>query len=305
MNLAFIGLGNMGGPMAANLLKAGHALRVFDLAPAALEAARAAGAAVCASAAEAAEGAEAVISMLPASRHVEALYLGEGGLLARLRRGTLVIDCSTIAPAASRKAAEAAQALGLDFIDAPVSGGTAGAGAGTLTFIVGGPAPVLERARPLLQAMGKNIFHAGAHGAGQVAKIANNMLLAIHMAGTAEALALGVANGLDPRVLSDIMGKSSGRNWSLEVYNPWPGVHDNAPAARGYSGGFGTALMLKDLGLAAEASIASGSAIPLGELARNLYAMHATHSAALDFSSILKLYTARGGAKKGRPEGRP
>ena len=292
MNLAFIGLGNMGGPMAANLLKAGHALRAFDLVPSALEAARAAGATICANAAEAVEGAEVVISMLPASRHVEALYLGESGLLSRIRTGTLVIDCSTIAPAASRKVAEAAQGRGLDFIDAPVSGGTAGAAAGTLTFIVGGTAAALERARPLLSAMGKNIFHAGGNGAGQVAKIANNMLLAIHMAGTAEALALGVANGLDPKVLSEIMGKSSGRNWSLEVYNPWPGVQDNVPASRGYSGGFGSALMLKDLGLAAEASIASGSAIPLGELARNLYAMHAAQSGTLDFSSILQLYRA-------------
>lgn len=290
MKLGFVGLGNMGGPMAANLLKAGHEVRAFDLVPAALETARAAGATICASAAEAAEGVETLISMLPASRHVESLYLGENGLLRRIRPGTLVIDCSTIAPAASRKVAEAARALKLEFIDAPVSGGTAGATAGTLTFIVGGSAPALERARPLLSAMGKNIFHAGANGAGQAAKIANNMLLAIHMAGTAEALALGVANGLDPKVLSEIMSKSSGRNWSLEVYNPWPGVQDGVPASRGYSGGFGTGLMLKDLGLAAEASISSGSAIPLGELARNLYAMHAAQSAALDFSSILNLY---------------
>jgi 3-hydroxyisobutyrate dehydrogenase len=292
MKLGFIGLGNMGGPMAANLLKAGHDVRAFDLVPAALAAAKSAGASICASAAEAVEGVEILISMLPASRHVESLYLGEEGLLRRIRPGTLVIDCSTIAPAASRKVAEAAQKLGLDFLDAPVSGGTAGAAAGTLTFIVGGSAQALERARPVLSAMGKNIFHAGTSGAGQVAKIANNMLLAIHMAGTAEALALGVANGLDPKVLSEIMSKSSGRNWSLEVYNPWPGVQDNVPAARGYTGGFGTALMLKDLGLAAEASIASGSAIPLGELARNLYAMHAAESGGLDFSSILKLYRA-------------
>ncbi|HVW67601.1 MAG TPA: 3-hydroxyisobutyrate dehydrogenase, partial [Steroidobacteraceae bacterium] len=217
----------------------------------------------------------------------------EDGLLRRIRSGALIIDCSTIAPAVSRQVAEAARPLGLDFIDAPVSGGTAGAAAGTLTFIVGGSAAALERARPLLSTMGKNIFHAGANGAGQAAKIANNMLLAIHMAGTAEALALGVANGLDPKVLSDIMSKSSGRNWSLEVYNPWPGVQDGVPASRNYSGGFGTALMLKDLGLAAEASIASGSAIPLGELARNLYAMHARNSGALDFSSILDLYRER------------
>lgn len=293
MQIAFIGLGHMGGPMALNLLKAGHPLRVFDLVAETLHAARSAGAQIAANAAEAVQGADVVISMLPASRHVESLYLGDEGLINSIATGALVIDCSTIAPVSSRTVAEAAKARGLAFIDAPVSGGTAGASAGTLTFIVGGESAALERARPILSAMGKNIFHAGGSGAGQVAKIANNMLLAIHMAGTAEALALGVANGLDPKVLSDIMSKSSGRNWSLELYNPWPGVQDNVPASRGYAGGFGSALMLKDLGLATEASIASGSAIPLGELARNLYAMHCTTSAALDFSSILQLYVKR------------
>jgi len=290
MDIAFVGLGNMGGPMALNLIKAGHPLRVFDLVPAAIEAARTAGAKVADSPKAAVAGVEIIVSMLPASRHVESLYLGAEGLLASIAPGALVIDCSTIAPASSRKVAEAAQARGLRFIDAPVSGGTAGASAGTLTFIVGGSVEDLESARPILSAMGKNILHAGACGAGQVAKIANNMLLAIHMAGTAEALALGVANGLDPKVLSDIMVKSSGRNWSLEVYNPWPGVQENSAASRGYAGGFGSALMLKDLGLAAEASIASGSAIPLGELARNLYALHSAGSGQLDFSSILNLY---------------
>jgi len=288
--LAFIGLGNMGGPMALNLLKAGHQVRVFDLSAAALDAARAAGAIVAASPAAAVEGAEAVVSMLPASKHVEGVYLGDQGLLASIAPGTLVIDCSTIAPASSRKVADAAKARGIDFIDAPVSGGTAGAAAGTLTFIVGGAAELLERARPYLSVMGKNIFHAGGNGAGQVAKICNNMLLGIHMAGSAEALALGVANGLDPKVLSDIMVKSSGRNWSLELYNPWPGVMDNVPASRGYTGGFGSALMLKDLGLAAEAATAAGSAIPLGELARNLYQLHCQDEGGLDFSSIVNLY---------------
>jgi len=288
--LAFIGLGNMGGPMALNLLKAGHQVRVFDLSAAALDAASAAGAIVAASPAAAVEGAEAVVSMLPASKHVEGVYLGDQGLLASIAPGTLVIDCSTIAPASSRKVADAARARGIDFIDAPVSGGTAGAAAGTLTFIVGGAAELLERARPYLSVMGKNIFHAGGNGAGQVAKICNNMLLGIHMAGSAEALALGVANGLDPKVLSDIMVKSSGRNWSLELYNPWPGVMDNVPASRGYTGGFGSALMLKDLGLAAEAATAAGSAIPLGELARNLYQLHCQDEGGLDFSSIVNLY---------------
>lgn len=289
--IAFIGLGNMGGPMALNLVKAGHTVRAYDLFASAIEPIKAAGGFAASSPAEAVEGVEVVVSMLPASKHVESLYLGDSGLLASLAKGTLVIDCSTVAPTASRRVGEAAAAKGIEFIDAPVSGGTAGAAAGTLSFMVGGEAGTLERARPFLDKMGKNIFHAGAVGAGGVAKIANNMLLAIHMAGTAEALALGVANGLDPKVLSDIMVKSSGRNWSLEVYNPWPGVQETVPASRGYTGGFGSALMLKDLGLAAEASIASGSAVPLGELARNLFAMHCGTSASLDFSSILKLYT--------------
>jgi 3-hydroxyisobutyrate dehydrogenase len=175
-------------------------------------------------------------------------------------------------------------------IDAPVSGGTGGAIAGTLTFIVGGNAEDLARARPLLEKMGKNIFHAGAAGAGQVAKIANNMLLGIAMAGTAEALALGVANGLDPKVLSEIITKSSGCNWSIEKYNPWPGVMENVPAGKGYAGGFGVDLMLKDLGLASEAAISTGSVIALGELARNLFALHSIQgSGQLDFSSIVNL----------------
>jgi 3-hydroxyisobutyrate dehydrogenase len=179
---------------------------------------------------------------------------------------------------------------GLAMIDAPVSGGTGGAIAGTLTFIVGGESADLERARPLLERMGKNIFHAGAAGAGQVAKIANNMLLGIAMAGTAEALALGVANGLDPKVLSEIISKSSGRTWAIELYNPWPGVMENVPSSKGYAGGFGVDLMLKDLGLAAEAAVSTQSVIALGELARNLFAMHSAQgSGKLDFSSIVNL----------------
>lgn len=287
---AFIGLGNMGGPMAHNLVAAEYDLHVFDLAQPALDAAKAAGATVAQNAADAVDGAEVVITMLPASQHVESLYLGDEGLLKKIAPGTLVIDCSTIAPESSRKVGEAASTCDLAFIDAPVSGGTAGAKAGTLTFIVGGEADAVERARPLLEIMGSKVFHAGECGAGQVAKIANNMLLAVHMAGTCEALALGAANGLDPKVLSEIMANSSGRNWSLEVYNPWPGVMDNTPASREYEGGFGSALMLKDLGLATESAIANNSPIPLGELARNLYSIHTAESGALDFSSILNLY---------------
>ena len=288
--IAFIGLGNMGGPMALNLLKAGHALRVFDLNRPAVAEAVSAGAVAAADAAEAVHDAEVVVSMLPASRHVEGLYLGENGLLGKIPAGALVIDCSTIAPACARKVADAAADRGLAMIDAPVSGGTAGAQAGTLTFIVGGPEATLERARPFLQAMGRNIFHCGDSGAGQVAKLCNNMALGAIMAVTGEAIALGVAHGLDPKVLSGMMAVSTGRSWATEVCNPWPGVLESAPASRGYAGGFGNDLMLKDLGLAAEAAMGVGASIPMGELARNLYAMNsrAGHGK-LDFSSVVKL----------------
>ncbi|QNN46458.1 3-hydroxyisobutyrate dehydrogenase [Thermomonas brevis] len=288
--IAFIGLGHMGGPMAANLLKAGHALRVFDLVPAVVDAAVAAGALAAANAADAVADAEVVISMLPASRHVERLYLSKDGLLAKIPAGALVIDCSTIAPASARKVAEAAAARGLAMIDAPVSGGTAGAAAGTLTFIVGGEASALERARAVLSAMGKNIFHMGDAGAGQVAKLCNNMALGVIMAATGEAIALGVAHGLDAKALSQMMAVSTSRSWATEVCNPWPGVLENAPASRGYTGGFGNDLMLKDLGLAAEAAMGTGASIPLGELARNLYAMNSRQgNGGLDFSSVVKL----------------
>ena len=288
MQIAFIGLGNMGGPMAINLHKAGHSVRAFDLSQPACDKVAEAGVAVAATAHAAVQGAEVVVTMLPASQHVEGLFLGAGQLLAQLPKGTLVIDSSTIAAATSRKVAEAAQAQGVDFIDAPVSGGTGGAIAGTLTFMVGAEAAALERARPLLEKMGANIFHAGSVGAGQTAKICNNMLLGILMAGTSEAIALGVANGLDPKVLSEIMRRSSGGNWALEKYNPFPGVQENVPSSKGYAGGFGTDLMLKDLGLAQENAMAVKAATPLGGLARNLYASHslAGHGA-LDFSSIL------------------
>ncbi len=294
VKIAFIGLGNMGGPMAVNLHKAGFAVTAVDLSADARAKVAAEGVSVSASAAEALVGAAVVISMLPASRHVEGLYLGDGaangGLLASLPAGTRIIDCSTIAPASARKVAAAAQARGLSMIDAPVSGGTAGAAGGTLTFMVGGAVDCVAAAQPFLQAMGKNIFHAGDSGAGQVAKVCNNMLLAIHMIGSAEALTLGVNNGLDPAVLSEIMKQSSGGNWTLEKYNPMPGVMAGVPASRDYSGGFGTDLMLKDLGLAEEAALASASAIPLGGLARNLYAAHSASGAgALDFSSIIRL----------------
>ena len=289
--IAFIGLGNMGGPMALNLLKAGHQLCVFDLVPSAVKTLTDAGAKAAASASEAVKGAEVVVSMLPASQHVESLYLGEAGLLGHIPKQAIIMDCSTIAPESARKVARAAALLGIAMVDAPVSGGTGGAIAGTLTFIVGGEKSALERARPYLEKMGKNIFHAGVAGAGQVGKICNNMMLGIQMAATCEALSLGVANGMDPVVLSEIVSKSSGRNWVVELYNPWPGVMPNVPASKGFAGGFGVDLMLKDLGLAAEAAMSSKSTIALGELARNLFALHSSNGhGKLDFSSIVNLY---------------
>jgi 3-hydroxyisobutyrate dehydrogenase len=292
--IGFIGLGNMGGPMAANLARAGHGVQVFDLMPESVTKAIAAGCIAAGDAREAVSGCDVVISMLPAGDHVRGLWLAEGGgqdLLGALSVGALVIDCSTIDVASARQVGEAARARGIRFIDAPVSGGVAGAVAGTLTFIVGGESADFEAAKPVLAHMGQNLFHAGALGAGQIAKMCNNMLLAIQMVGTAEALALGVKEGLDPSVLSTIMGKSSGNNWSLERYNPWPGVMENVPAARGYQGGFMTRLMVKDLGLAMGLAEHAHSAVPMGALARNLFNLHASQGqGAKDFSSILELY---------------
>ena len=290
ISIAFIGLGNMGGPMAINLHKAGFKVTATDLSADARARVAAEGVSVSDSAAGAVRDADVVISMLPASRHVEGLYLGEGGLLAALAASVRVIDCSTIAPETARKVAKAAAEKGISLIDAPVSGGTAGAINATLTFMVGGEDAAVAAAKLLLEAMGKNIFHAGGNGAGQVAKVCNNMLLAIHMIGSAEALNLGVSLGLDAGVLSDIMKQSSGDNWSLQKYNPMPGVMDGVPASRDYSGGFGTDLMLKDLGLAEEAALGAQTPIPLGGLARQLYALHsAGGNGGLDFSSILRM----------------
>ena len=288
MRIAFLGLGNMGAPMAQNLLKAGHELTVFDLVAASVDKLVREGAKAGRDAADAVRNAEVVITMLPSSAAVKRLYLGDVGVLAHAAAGALLIDSSTIAADVSREVAEAATSKGFAMIDAPVSGGTVGAAAGTLTFIVGGDAAALERARPVLEKMGRNVFHAGASGAGQIAKICNNMLLGIHMLGTCEAINLGVRLGLDAKVLSDVMSKSSGRNWSLELYNPWPGVMDNAPASREYKGGFGTDLMLKDLGLSQQAAQDAGVATPLGALTRQLYQLHSGRGyGGLDFSSIV------------------
>ena len=290
MKVAFLGLGNMGLPMALNLVTAGHQVRGFDLVQAQLDAFKASGGVTVSSAADAVPDTDVIISMLPASRHVEALYLGDSGLLAVANPKTLLIDCSTISPKVSQAVAAQAKAKGFAMIDAPVSGGTAGAQAATLTFMVGGDGNDVDRARPLLEKMGKNIFHAGPSGSGQTVKVCNNMLLGIQMLGTSEALRLGIANGMDPKVLSDIMSKSSGRNWVLELYNPCPGVMENVPSSKGYAGGFGVDLMLKDLGLATENASDLDASVPLGDLSRRLYEAHSqAGNGKLDFSSVFNL----------------
>ncbi len=292
--IAFVGLGNMGGPMAANLVKGGHEVHVFDLSEAALKHAVDAGAVSSPSATVAVEGANVLITMLPAGIHVESVLVSRDALLDKIGKDCLVIDSSTIDADSARNLSKAAADRGIEFLDAPVSGGTAGAAAGTLAFMVGGSDSAFAKALPILECMGKNIFHAGGAGAGQVAKACNNMLLAIHMAGTVEALNMGINNGLDPKVLSEIMLKSSGRNWSLEVYNPVPGVQEGVPASRNYEGGFMTDLMCKDLGLAMDASQASRSPVPMGSAARGLFNLHqAQGNGPLDFSSLLKLYQQR------------
>jgi 3-hydroxyisobutyrate dehydrogenase len=294
--IAFLGLGNMGGPMAKNLLAAGHSLTVFDLVEAACAALEAEGAAIAASAAEAAAGADVIISMLPAGKHVAGTFLGEDGLLAKVPTDTLILDASTIDAATARQVGEAAAELGIDFMDTPVSGGVAAAAGGTLAFMCGGSAGAFARAKPILEGMGsaEKIFHAGPAGAGQVAKAANNMLLAVHMIGTAEALAMGEAHGLDPAVLSDIMKASSGNNWSLQVYNPWPDVMEGVPSSNNYQPGFMVDLMVKDLGLACEVAESCGLNNQMGKQAMAAYSDHQGEgNGPRDFSSILEWVKAQ------------
>jgi len=292
MHIGFIGLGNMGAPMAHNLLKAGHQLSVFDLNAAAVENLVGAGALPVDSPTAIAQGnAELIITMLPAAAHVKSVYLGENGLIASSRAGVMLIDCSTIDPHSAREVAKAAAEHGNPVLDAPVSGGTGGAAAGTLTFMVGGSDADFDRAQPILAAMGKNIVHCGAAGNGQVAKVANNMLLGISMIGVAEAMALGVSLGMDAKTLAGVINTSSGRCWSSDTYNPFPGVLDNVPSSRGYSGGFGSDLMLKDLGLATEAAKQVRQPVILGALAQQLYqSFSAQGHGGLDFSAIINQY---------------
>lgn len=292
MIVGFVGLGHMGNPMARNLLKQGHALRAYDIVPDLLrKLASEPGVEAATSAQDAARGAGVVITMLPSSPHVRAAYQGELGILAAVAPGTLLVDCSTIDPITAREVAMDARAKGCGMLDAPVSGGVGGAEAATLTFMVGGDARTFEAARPVLLAMGRNVVHCGASGNGQVAKICNNLMLALGMIATSEATTLAARLGMDPKVFAAIVNTSSGRCWSSDTYNPYPGVLDDVPAARGYSGGFGADLMLKDLGLVADAARAAGHPLLLGALARELYQRHSAEGhGAKDFSSIILQY---------------
>jgi 3-hydroxyisobutyrate dehydrogenase len=281
----------MGGPMAANLLKAGHALTVFDLSASALDEAREAGAKAAGSPREVAQSSEAVITMLPAAAHVKAVYLNEDGVLAGVRPGVPLVDSSTIDPATARLLGEEAKKRGNPFADAPVSGGVVGAQAGTLTFMVGADEALFENLRPVLAGMGKNMVRCGETGTGQIAKICNNLLLAVSMIGVAEAMKLGEALGIDPVKLANIVNTSTGRCWSSDTCNPYPGIVPAAPASRGYTGGFGADLMLKDLGLAVDAARGAKQPVFMGALAQQLFqSMSQQGLGGLDFSGIIKMY---------------
>lgn len=285
--IAFIGLGNMGSGMAANLAKAGHDVRAFDLSAEALDRARDAGCLPVASAAEAADGAEAVVTMLPAGKHVDTVY--RETLFDVVPASAILMDCSTIDVGTARAIGEAAQAKGLAMVDAPVSGGIAAAASGALTFMVGGSAQAFERARPYLDVMGKAVIHAGGAGAGQAAKICNNMLLGATMVATCEAFALAERLGLDLQTFYDISSVSSGQSWSMTSYCPVPGVGPETPADRNYAGGFATALMLKDLKLAMAAARDVGADTPMGQRAEELYtALDAAGQGGRDFSAIIE-----------------
>ncbi|KPF76405.1 3-hydroxyisobutyrate dehydrogenase [alpha proteobacterium AAP81b] len=288
VTIAFIGVGNMGGGMAANLVKAGHVVRAFDLAPAALDRARGNGCHIVGSAAEAADGADAIVTMLPAGAHVRAAY--EGELFAAASPNAVLIDCSTIDVATAKSIGEAAHKLARAMVDAPVSGGTAAADAGTLTFMVGGPDAAFAAARPILEQMGRAVIHAGGAGMGQAAKICNNMILGSTMIATAEAFVLAEKLGLDAQTFFDISSKASGQSWSMTSYCPVPGPVPASPANRDYQGGFAAGLMLKDLKLAAQAAQGAGASVPMGAEAAALYQLFVNNGGgAVDFSGIVKL----------------
>ena len=286
--IAFIGLGNMGGGMAANLAKAGHEVRAFDLSEAALARAETNGCTRAASAEAALEGAEAVVTMLPAGKHVAEVY--RTAVLTTAPKSAILMDCSTIDVATAKTVGAEAEAAGYTMVDAPVSGGIAAAEGGTLTFMVGGSDAGFEQARPFLDKMGKAVIHAGASGAGQAAKICNNMLLGSTMAATCETFVLAQKLGLDLQTFYDISSKASGQSWSMTSYCPVPGVGPETAADRDYDGGFATALMLKDMKLAMEAAKAAGAYTPMGGEAEELYQRFADRGGAgKDFSALIKM----------------
>ena len=288
--IAFIGLGNMGGGMAANLAKAGHVVRAFDLSESALKRAVQTGCVAAKSTLDAVNGANVVVTMLPAGQHVRGIYLGADGIISNAADGALLIDSSTIDIDSARAVIEVAEAKGLYMVDAPVSGGVAAAAAGTLTFMVGGTDTAFRRAEKYLEIMGKNIFHAGAAGNGQAAKVCNNMLLGIHMIGTCEAFALAEKLGLDAQTFYNISSTASGQNWSMTSYCPAPGPVPSSPANNDFKPGFSAAMMLKDLRLAQQAASAAKAATPLGAQAEALYAlMEVSGQDDIDFSGIMKL----------------
>lgn len=287
MKIAFIGLGNMGGGMAANLVKAGHEVHAFDLAEAALARAKDAGCVPFTAVRDAVQGVDAVVSMLPNGAIVKSVYTAD--VIGQAPVNALLLDCSTIDVATAREVAEAAKQAGYAMVDAPVSGGIAAANGGTLTFMVGGRPEDFARAEPILSAMGKAVIHAGEAGAGQAAKICNNMILGATMIATCEAFALAQKLGLDPQVFYDISSKASGQSWSMTSYCPVPGVGPQSPADNDYQGGFASALMLKDLKLALEAAKIAGSSVPMGTRAEELYEQFAADgNGGLDFSAIIK-----------------
>ena len=293
--IAFIGLGNMGGPMAANLLKAGHEILGVDLDAGAVARFVEAGGHHVDSIAAAVTDVEAVITMLPAGQHVQSVYTRPDGVIDHCRPETLLIDCSTIDVATARQVAERAEAAGLSMVDAPVSGGVGGATAATLTFMVGGPDTAFARAEPILARMGKTIVHAGGSGTGQAAKICNNMVLGISMIGVCEAFALAEKLGLDHQKLFDISSKASGQCWSLTSYCPVPGPVPASPANRDYQAGFTAAMMLKDLKLAQEAAASVDAATPLGAEASALYSLYcAAGNSGVDFSGIIRFLRGEG-----------
>ncbi len=287
MKIAFIGLGNMGGGMAANLAKAGHDVRAFDLSEQALSAASEHGCETFTSASEACGGVDAVVSMLPNGGIVKSVYTND--VIGKAPEGAVFLDCSTIDVATAREVAEAAEAAGYAMVDAPVSGGIAAAEAGTLTFMVGGTEDAFAKAKPVLEGMGKAVIHAGQAGNGQAAKICNNMLLAVQMIGTCEAFAMAQKLGLDPQTFYDISSVSSGQCWSMTSYCPVPGVGPKSPADNDYQGGFATGLMLKDLKLAMAAADTAGVDTKMGRRARELYEEFDDEgNGARDFSSIIE-----------------